>query len=272
MNLPHSPRGRYLCPALLFCSIAGHCLAEESVPRGTLTVDRDLVMTGAYSQLGWSINHPAPIDMIVKIDAAEAIQPLEKLQMRVRLLGVSFNKIRSNNGHGNNEDGVDVSNPGQGGGGPNGEVDLSGEIDDEIHGKLKNVEMPVELMWSRSNSAWERIFYGYQRNVKPSATLINLQVGPNDTFLFGVRGFMDAWLPFHHTGSGGHNCAILKNGDRLPKSASISSGSFLKPYIALDNTVKIGDRDLLVIWELHTTNPDSTLFDLQDTAILITFE
>ncbi len=42
----------------------------------------------------------------------------------------------SNNGHGNNEDGVDSSNPGQGGGGPNGEVDESctgeGEcVDDE---------------------------------------------------------------------------------------------------------------------------------------------
>lgn len=38
----------------------------------------------------------------------------------------------SNNGHGNNADGVDVSNPGQGGGGPNGEVDPSGGVDDEI--------------------------------------------------------------------------------------------------------------------------------------------
>lgn len=39
-----------------------------------------------------------------------------------------------NNGHGNNEDGVDVSNPGEGEGGPNGEEDLSGEVDDEIRG------------------------------------------------------------------------------------------------------------------------------------------
>ncbi len=38
-----------------------------------------------------------------------------------------------NNGHGNNIDGVDVSNPGQGHGGPNGEVDPSGSVDDEIH-------------------------------------------------------------------------------------------------------------------------------------------
>jgi hypothetical protein len=38
---------------------------------------------------------------------------------------------KNNNGHGNNEDGVDVSNPGQGGGGPNGQIDPSGVVDDE---------------------------------------------------------------------------------------------------------------------------------------------
>ncbi len=43
----------------------------------------------------------------------------------------TYTKVKSNNGHGNNLDGVDVSNPGQGGGGPNGEEDPSGTVDDE---------------------------------------------------------------------------------------------------------------------------------------------
>ena len=38
---------------------------------------------------------------------------------------------KSNNGHGNNLDGVDSSNPGQGHGGPNGGVDPSAGVDDE---------------------------------------------------------------------------------------------------------------------------------------------
>ncbi len=38
---------------------------------------------------------------------------------------------KNNNGHGNNLDGVDSSNPGQGKGGPNGGVDPSGGFDDE---------------------------------------------------------------------------------------------------------------------------------------------
>ena len=46
---------------------------------------------------------------------------------------------KTNQGHGNNEDGVDSSNPGQGGGGPNGAEDSScdgtGEcVDDESKG------------------------------------------------------------------------------------------------------------------------------------------
>lgn len=45
-----------------------------------------------------------------------------------------------NNGHGNNQDGVDSSNPGQGQGGPNGQNDPSGGVDDERHGcRAKNV-------------------------------------------------------------------------------------------------------------------------------------
>jgi len=42
---------------------------------------------------------------------------------------------KNNNGHGNNLDGVDCSNPGQGKGGPNGFVDPSGSIDDEAKKK-----------------------------------------------------------------------------------------------------------------------------------------
>ncbi len=52
--------------------------------------------------------------------------------MIVNVTGKPNGDGHSNNGHGNNEDGVDVSNPGEGLGGPNGAVDLSGDFDDEI--------------------------------------------------------------------------------------------------------------------------------------------
>jgi hypothetical protein len=54
-----------------------------------------------------------------------------------------------NQGHGNNEDGVDSSNPGQGGGGPNGSVDesCSGDgscVDDEGSGGGSSVSLSKE--------------------------------------------------------------------------------------------------------------------------------
>ena len=57
----------------------------------------------------------------------------------VSLTGGPSSDGQDNNGHGNNEDGVDSSNPGQGGGGPNGGVDASCDgsgdcVDDESGG------------------------------------------------------------------------------------------------------------------------------------------
>ncbi len=57
----------------------------------------------------------------------------------ISLTGGPGSSGKDNNGHGNNEDGVDSSNPGQGDGGPNGGVDEScpsgGEcVDDEAGG------------------------------------------------------------------------------------------------------------------------------------------
>jgi hypothetical protein len=48
------------------------------------------------------------------------------------VLIVTLSTKHPNNGHGNNLDGVDSSNPGQGQGGPNGAVDPSAGVDDEI--------------------------------------------------------------------------------------------------------------------------------------------
>ncbi|MFK7852374.1 MAG: hypothetical protein AB8D78_15470 [Akkermansiaceae bacterium] len=73
-----------------------------------------------------------PMDMIVMMeltqDSTNMASPcynLQDLVLLVTCLG------KNNNGHGNNVDGVDVSNPGNGHGGPNGQVDPSGTVDDE---------------------------------------------------------------------------------------------------------------------------------------------
>lgn len=73
-----------------------------------------------------------PLDLIIMMeltqDDANINSPCYNLQDMVLLLTCM---PKNNNGHGNNIDGVDVSNPGNGFGGPNGQVDPSGTIDDE---------------------------------------------------------------------------------------------------------------------------------------------
>jgi hypothetical protein len=70
---------------------------------------------------------------------------------------------------------------------------------------------------------------------------------------------------------------MLKNGDRVPTTVPALNGntieSFLKPYMnSSTKTVKIGDRDLILLMELGQTNTNASGFDLQDLVVLVTFE
>lgn len=70
--------------------------------------------------------------IIMELDQTDHAMPSFDYQDMVLLVNFSTTRPDNNNGNGNNTDGVDSSNPGGGIGGPNGEVDLSGGVDDEI--------------------------------------------------------------------------------------------------------------------------------------------
>lgn len=72
---------------------------------------------------------PLSVLVLMELGTNERNDPSFDLQDQVLL--VTFSKKHPNNGHGNNLDGVDSSNPGQGRGGPNGTIDPSGGVDDE---------------------------------------------------------------------------------------------------------------------------------------------
>ena len=73
-----------------------------------------------------------PMSVIILMELGQTNRNMNCFDLQDQALLVTFSKRHPNNGHGNNLDGVDVSNPGQGSGGPNGAVDLSGGVDDEI--------------------------------------------------------------------------------------------------------------------------------------------
>ena len=73
---------------------------------------------------------PMSVLVLMELSETRLNQPCFDYQDMVLL--VTFSTKHPNNGHGNNLDGVDSSNPGQGSGGPNGTVDPSGGFDDEM--------------------------------------------------------------------------------------------------------------------------------------------
>ncbi len=72
-----------------------------------------------------------PMEVLVLYELNETTTSKPGFTNQDLVVLVTFSRPKNNNGHGNNLDGVDVSNPGQGGGGPNGGIDPSGIVDDE---------------------------------------------------------------------------------------------------------------------------------------------
>ncbi len=73
-----------------------------------------------------------PLSVLILMELGQTNRSMTCFDIQDQVLLVTFSKKHPNNGHGNNLDGVDSSNPGLGHGGPNGMVDPSGGVDDEI--------------------------------------------------------------------------------------------------------------------------------------------
>lgn len=73
---------------------------------------------------------PLSVLVLMELNHTDRLNPGFDLQDQVAI--VTFSPKQPNNGHGNNLDGVDSSNPGGGKGGPGGGIDPSGGFDDEI--------------------------------------------------------------------------------------------------------------------------------------------
>jgi len=254
-------------------------------PRGSINVDRTLVRVSSSVALNWQIQYPydlanaslasGSLAVGAQVASPNKITVSQNLSMRVNLLGASF---RTNNGHGNNADGVDSSNPGQGGGGPNGGTDLSGGIDDESNTPQANKNnLLVQLWWTKNSGGWTNLFSGYQNQLVAASTILNTTVQAGDTISFGGRGYCKGWLPFYTTGTSTPNVVILRNGDPLPSAnTGFQYGrikSFLGPYLSADRTqFSIGSRQFIIFMELGQSDPNNSQFNLQDLVTLVTFE
>ena len=239
MTPPCSPRSGRSARFLLALSLgligAVATVPAEDVPRGTLNVDRDLVRTGMNSQLDWNIEYPTPkVTDIVDIVPPQRIVPKKKVTMKVRVLGVAF----------------------------------------QSGSKL----LPLDAYYSINGSSWDRFFYGTGPDVEPGKVMLKKRnIAKGSVIDFGARGWLGrSWAPFHDTTKEDQYVRVLKNGDTAPSYApAYNQGniiSFLKPYMDDRGQVRIGDRDLIILWEASTSRPGSRFFDMQDLVVLVTFE
>jgi len=127
LNTPHPNRN----PTGYF-HVLGEYQATPPVPTGTISASPKLVQAGNTTDVTWSIFRAGTASTYAC--AACAPTGTQTIIGTPIVTGGSVDGGKNNNGHGNNLDGVDVSNPGQGRGGPNGAIDLSGSFDDEGKG------------------------------------------------------------------------------------------------------------------------------------------
>ncbi len=230
----HTPRGgRSLILGIACLGFAGQAFAQTDIPRGTLAVDNTLVRVGTHSKLDWNIEYPVAIRNLVDVTKSGTIIPKKQLRLKARVLGVAY--------------------------------------------QSGNTLLSVECHWSKNSGSWQRIFNGTSRAVNPSKVLLDTVVNANERIDLAGRGSSgSSWNPQHHTRVSDVYVNVLQNGDLppsyIPAYKQSSVESFLQPYIDGMGRIRIGPRDLIVVWELSTAKVGSTYFDMQDLVVLLTFE
>jgi hypothetical protein len=221
-------------------------------PTGQLNLTRTYVRTGERPLLQWDISYPLEVADLISFDANAVMTTKLPTQIKVRLANL---RVKNNNGHGNNLDGVDVSNPGKGLGGPNGAIDLSGDMDDEAKG--------AKLYIQTGSSEWLTLFSGEQTDVQPAQTLFEqtLQAGQSVALASHL-------VTTEGTRYAASSTIILVDGSPLPDRGL---KSHLSSFLGTNNTISLGPREALVLFEVNSGDTSSSAFDIQDVAVVVTF-
>ena len=234
---------------------------DPYMPVGKLHVSKRLVRTGVKPLLSWEIQYPRSATDVVNFDIDGGVTPKVPVLMQIRVAG------KNNNGHGNNADGVDVSNPGEGKGGPNGAVDESGAVDDENKGS--------SLLVRNGDGNWIDLLNQEFESATSGNSLYGEVIHPGDLIDFAVRVTTESGDSnlVQWTQANKYLVVGLVDGDPFPTpNASAEISGLLSPYVNDEGTVVLGPREILCAFELDTTDPASDSYDLQDLVVIVTFK
>jgi hypothetical protein len=139
---------------------------------------------------------------------------------------------------------------------------------------------PFEGSWKTSATSWSVFFKGHAPSVVPTKVLVEKTVEANEAITFRARGGANAsgtsWYAYHQTNNNDPYAVVLKNGDTPPSYApAYNQGnvkSYLSSYLDPSGKIKIGEQDLIILWEGSTALPGTHFFDMQDLVVLVSFE
>jgi hypothetical protein len=208
---------------------------DPFIPIGFLSVTPTVVQPGVQPEMTWEIEYPSSIPDIVVIDGADGMTTLNDKtdKVNIRVAGVSFE---------------------------------SGGTD-----------LPVALWVSVDGGGWNLAFYGTESQVDAGSVVFTQNISPGSTINLAVRGgnSTNGWTETVWTLAPSPNVEALIDGDPLPTdSSAFTTGdpeSFMTQFIDANNEVVAGPRDVIHVFEVGSTNPGDSYFDMQDIVVVTTF-
>lgn len=237
---------RYLILVVLLAMLTFPLRAQQNtpvMPVGNLSAFPTIVQAGTHPTLTWDITIPESVLEWVNITPPGTISPQSAMTMDVRVLGASVKAVWTNS-----------------------------------QGQVTSWQwVPTEALISYNGSSYSRIFYNTHNNVNPSHIVHNRTVAANSTINFGGRFFWNnQWSNMFTSTNSQHNVVALINGAIPPTTTPLyeqpSIESFLLPYLDSEGKIKLGPRDVIYLIELTHTDRNHGGFDLQDLAVLVSFQ
>jgi hypothetical protein len=204
-------------------------------PTGRLNVSQHMVRQGVQPLLDWEITYPLKVTEIVDIDPTDdSITPKMRTLMEVRAVGAGF--------------------------------------------QIGSTHTKLALQAKVGGSAWSTLFLGRDNQVQPSNVLYSQIVNPGTRIDFAARAqqLSGSWYSSRNTLAPSPTVRALTAGSYVPNYLPAYNqgtvASFLTQYISSDNQVTIGPRDVIYLYELYSTDPSSSYFDMQDMVVVVSFK
>lgn len=208
---------------------------DPYLPVGTMKVTPEVVQPGVQPEVTWGIEYPKSIPDLVHIDSNGGMTTLndQSDKINIRVAGVSF---------------------------------ASGDTD-----------LPVALWVRVDNGSWNLIFYGTESEV--SGDVVFSQTIHDGTRVdLAARGRTSdgGWSETQWTLSSSPNVEALVHGDELPSNSSDFSNGQVEDFMSqyVDSTVTevvAGPRDIIHVFEVGSSDPGDSYFDMQDIVVVTTF-